>query len=91
MKQRSQNTQFPSESETVEWKQLLGKWEEIVATYTAFATAQDGTVYVGINPNGEVVGVDVGKGTLEDIINKITSNTSLPGKLRLISGSASLA
>jgi len=75
----------------VEWKQLLGKREEIVATCTAFATAQDGTVYVGINPNGEVVGVDVGKGTLEDIINKITSNTNLPGKLRLISGSASLA
>lgn len=90
MKQRSKRTQFPPESETVEWKQSLGEWKEIVETCAAFATAQGGTVYVGINPNGEVVGVDVSKGTLEDIINKIASNTSLLGKSRLISGSASL-
>ena len=74
----------------MEWKQSLGEWKEIVATGEVFATAQGGTVYVGINPNGEVVGVDVGKGALEDIINKIASNTSLLGKSRLISGSASL-
>lgn len=79
MKQRSkriQVTRFPPESETVEWKQSLGEWKEIVETCAAFATAQGGTVYVGISPNGEVVGIDVGKGTLEDIINKIASNTS---------------
>jgi len=69
---------------------LLGKWEEIVATCAAFATAQGRTIHVGINPNGEVVGIDIGEGTLEDISNKIASNTSLPGKSRLISGSASL-
>ena len=71
MKQRSQRTQFPSESETVKWKQLFGKWEEIVATCAAFATAQGRTIHVGINPNGEVVGIDIGKGTLEDIINRM--------------------
>ena len=76
MKQRSKRTQFPPESERVEWKQSLGEWKEIVETCAAFATASGGTVYIGVSPNGGVVGVDVGKGTLEDIINKIASNTS---------------
>ncbi|MFH1970584.1 MAG: helix-turn-helix domain-containing protein [Verrucomicrobiota bacterium] len=76
MKQRSERIRFPPESETVEWKQSLSEWKEIVETCAAFATAQGGTVYVGISPNGEAVGIDVGKGTMEDIINKIASNTS---------------
>ena len=76
MKQRSNRTQFPPESETVEWKQSLSEWKEIVETCAAFATAHGGTIYVGISPNGEAAGVNVGKGTMEDIINKIASSTS---------------
>ena len=78
MKQRSKKTQFPPESETVEWKQSLGEWKEIVETCAAFATASGGTVYVGISPKGERVGVQIGQGTLEDLANKIKLNTDPP-------------
>jgi len=62
---------MPPESETVEWKQSLGEWKEIVETCAAFATARGGTVYIGVGPAGERVGVQIGKGTLEDLANKI--------------------
>ncbi|MDD5482653.1 MAG: ATP-binding protein [Kiritimatiellae bacterium] len=78
MKQRSKKTQFPPESETVEWKQSLGEWKEIVETCAAFATAQGGTVYVGISPEGKRVGVQIGQGTIEDIANKIRINADPP-------------
>ncbi|MBU4212528.1 MAG: ATP-binding protein, partial [Verrucomicrobia bacterium] len=78
MKQRSKRTQFPPESETVEWKQSLSEWKEIVETCAAFATASGGTVYVGISPKGGRVGVQIGQGTIEDLANKIKLNTDPP-------------
>jgi len=65
----------PQESQTVEWKQSFGEWKEIVETCAAFATADGGTIYVGISPAGERVGVTIGKGSLEDLANKIKTNT----------------
>lgn len=76
MTNRKRTTQFPPESETEEWKQSLGEWKEIVETCAAFASSQGGTVHIGVNPGGESVGVEVGKGSLEDLANKIASNTS---------------
>lgn len=70
------------ESETVEWKQSLGEWREIVETCTAFATAKGGRILIGVDPKGTVCGVQIGKGTLEDLTNKIVQNTSprqMPG------------
>jgi len=78
MKQLSKRISIPPESETVEWKQSLGEWEEIVETCAAFATAQGGTIYIGIRPNGEYLGVQIGKGTIEDLVNKIKLNTDPP-------------
>ncbi|OGV40451.1 MAG: hypothetical protein A2X48_15195 [Lentisphaerae bacterium GWF2_49_21] len=69
---------FPPESESVEWKQSLGEWKEIVETCAAFASANGGTIYVGVSPEGERIGVRIGKGTLEDIANKIKINTDPP-------------
>jgi len=66
---------IPDESQTVEWKQSFGEWKEIVETCAAFATAEGGTIYVGTSPDGKRVGVTVGKGSLEDIANKIKTNT----------------
>lgn len=68
----------PPESETVEWKQSLGEWKEIVETCAAFASSQGGTIYVGIDPKGDCVGIEVGKGSLEDLANKIKINTDPP-------------
>lgn len=66
------------ESEMVEWKQSLSEWREIVETCAAFATAKGGTIYVGVSPKGERVGVQIGQGSLEDLANKIKVNTDPP-------------
>ncbi len=67
---------IPDEGQTVERKQSLGEWSAIVETCAAFATAQGGQVYVGVKDDGTVLGVQIGKGTLEDLANKIAQNTS---------------
>jgi ATP-dependent DNA helicase RecG len=72
---RETRTRVPPESETVEWKQSLGEWREIVETCAAFATSRGGTIYVGMSPGGEPVGVQIGAGTIEDLANKIKINT----------------
>jgi len=66
----------PPESGTIEWKKSLGEWKEIVETCAAFAAAGGGRIWIGISPDGQTVGVQIGKGTLEDLANKITQNTS---------------
>jgi ATP-dependent DNA helicase RecG len=68
----------PPESERVECKQSLGEWKEIVETCAAFATAQGGTIYVGVASDGTPSGIQIGKGTLEDLANKIKLNTDPP-------------
>lgn len=66
---------IPEESQTVELKQSLGERREIVETCAAFATAQGGRVFVGVRDDGAVVGVQIGKGTLEGLANDIAQNT----------------
>jgi len=68
----------PPESDRVEWKQSLGEWKEIVETCAAFATARGGTIYAGVTSDGTRCGVQIGKGTLEDLANKIKQNTDPP-------------
>ena len=70
MKQRTIHN--PPESDTVEWKQSLGEWKEIVETCAAFATARGGTLYVGVASDGTLRGVQIGKGTLDE--RKMGSN-----------------
>lgn len=67
---------IPAESETVELKHSIGEWKEIVETCAAFATAKGGRLYIGVADDGRIVGVQLGKGTLEDLANKIAQNTS---------------
>ena len=66
----------PPESQKVEWKKSLGEWKEIVETCAALASAGSGRIWIGIAPDGHAVGVQVGKGTMEDLANKIAQNTS---------------
>ena len=42
----------------------------------AFATTSGGTIIVGINPEGERLGILIGKGAIEDLANKIKLNTN---------------
>ena len=60
------------ESQTVEFKE---SWrDEFLKTVCAFANTDGGTLYIGINDQGEVVGVDNIKKLLEDLPNKIMNN-----------------
>jgi ATP-dependent DNA helicase RecG len=70
-----QSLAIPPEGESVELKRSLGEWKEIVETCAAFATAKGGRLYIGVADDGRVVGVRIGKGTLEDLTNKIAQNT----------------
>ncbi|MDD2710586.1 MAG: helix-turn-helix domain-containing protein [Verrucomicrobiae bacterium] len=66
---------IPSESETVEWKKSLAEWKDIVETCASFAAAKGGRIFVGVGPDGTIHGIQLGKGTVEDIANKIAQNT----------------
>lgn len=63
------------ESTTTEFKKSIGEWKEIVETISAFANTEGGTIFIGISDSGKPFGVKLGKGTIEDITNKIINNT----------------
>ena len=65
----------PVESERSENKSSLAEWREVVESAAAFATSEGGQVRIGIGPGGERIGVRLGRGTLEDLANKIKVNT----------------
>ncbi len=57
------------ESQNVEWKE---SWrDEYLKWICGFANAKGGTIYIGVNDQGEVLGVKNGKRLLEDIPSKI--------------------
>ena len=67
---------IPDEGQTVERKESLGERKEIVETCAAFASAQGGRIYIGVRDDGTVLGVQIGRGTLEGLANDIAQNTS---------------
>ena len=66
------------ESQFSEDKQSLGEMHAIVETVAAFASGEGGTIRVGINANGERIGVEIGRTTLEDLARDIKMNTDPP-------------
>jgi len=66
------------ETQSREDKQSLNEWREVIESVAAFATSKGGIVRIGIGPKGENAGVQLGKGTLEDLSNKIKQNTDPP-------------
>ncbi len=59
------------ESETVEFKRGLGERREILETIVAFANRSGGIILIGVEDDGSVVGVSIGKGTVESLVNDI--------------------
>lgn len=51
---------------------------EIIRSIAAFATAKGGIVRVGISPQGERKGIQIGKNTVEQLANDIKTNTEPP-------------
>lgn len=72
------------ESDFLELKRSLGERREIVETAGAFANASGGTILVGVSPQQEIIGVQIGTDTLESLANTIKQNTD-PAALPSIS------
>ncbi|MCL0061800.1 putative DNA binding domain-containing protein [Thermodesulfovibrionales bacterium] len=64
-----------SESTTVEWKPSLSQINEIINAISAFANTEGGKIFVGVSKSGKLLGVEVGKDTIEHLTNKIAQNT----------------
>ena len=63
------------EKETVELKSSLSLANEIVEAVCAFANTKGGKLIVGVNNSGKVMGLEIGKNTIENLANKIAQNT----------------
>ncbi len=63
------------EGETLEFKRSVAELDQVVETTAALANTRGGLVLIGIGPQGQVVGVDIGQVTGERIANRITGNT----------------
>ncbi|MFH1825372.1 MAG: RNA-binding domain-containing protein [Candidatus Firestonebacteria bacterium] len=63
------------ESEIIEFKESVSEWKEIIETVSAFSNTSGGKIFVGITNAGEIRGVKKGKDTIEDLVNKIITNT----------------
>ena len=66
------------ESQFVENKQSLTELKAIIESVAAFATCQGGTDPHGFRPDGDPVGVQIGRTTLEDLARDIKLYTDPP-------------
>ncbi|MBI2080074.1 putative DNA binding domain-containing protein [Candidatus Micrarchaeota archaeon] len=69
------------EGEKVEYKKSLATMGEILETITAFANTAGGEVYIGVDDGGNVVGVTIGKNTLENLAKDV--NEGIEPKVNL--------
>jgi ATP-dependent DNA helicase RecG len=65
-----------AEEETLEFKNSLSDFDSILATISAFSNTKGGRILIGVNDDGKVTGIDIGKRTLEEIVNRISQNTN---------------
>ena len=63
------------ESEKIELKSSFSEWKEAIIALCAFANKKGGKVIIGLDDNGGSVGIQIGKGTIEDFANKIKNHT----------------
>jgi len=63
------------ESEKVEFKPSLSQIDKIIESVSAFSNTNGGTVVIGVRDKGEVLGVDIGERTIENLANRIKQNT----------------
>jgi len=66
------------ESETLEFKPSLSQKDNICKALSAFSNSGGGTVLIGVSDNGRVVGIDIGRRTLEDLAGYVKENTDPP-------------
>jgi ATP-dependent DNA helicase RecG len=64
-----------SESLNIEWKPSLSQISEIIETISAFSNTEGGKIIIGVSKSGKLLGVDIGKDTIENLTNQISQNT----------------
>lgn len=63
------------ESDTVEFKESIGQLDKGIKALSAMLNHyHNGTIYIGVNDVGDVVGMDIGDSTLEKIRNDIRTD-----------------
>lgn len=63
-----------TESVVIEWKPSLSQIDSIIQTICAFANTEGGRIIIGVSKQGKLVGINIGKSTIEDLTNKIHQN-----------------
>ncbi len=63
------------ENENIELKSSLAVMEEIIESVSAFANTRGGKILIGVDNASRVIGLQIGKGTLETLANRIAQNT----------------
>ena len=63
------------ESLNIEWKPSLSQINEIIETISGFSNTEGGKIIIGVSKSGKLLGVEIGKDTIEHLTNKIAQNT----------------
>ena len=63
-----------TESDRIEFKTSFN--DDVIISLVAFSNTKGGVVYIGISDNGEVNGIQLGKETIQNWINKIKNKTN---------------
>jgi len=66
------------ESQSLEFKSSLKLRNEIGETISAFANTSGGVILIGVSDEGKILGVDIGRKTVEDLANWVKENTDPP-------------
>ena len=66
------------ENEKVEFKPSLSQLDNIMRSVSAFSNVKGGIVVVGVSDEGKVLGIDIGRKTMEDLAEYIKKNTDPP-------------
>lgn len=64
------------ESTKIEWKPSLSQTNEIIETISAFSNTEGGKIFIGVSKIGKLIGVQIGKGTIENLTNQMYENVS---------------
>lgn len=74
MNERILHTIQQGENELVEFKRAFS--DEVIISLVAFANTKGGTVYIGVDDNGIMKGIDLNKETVAQWINEVKNKTA---------------
>ena len=66
------------EGQHIEFKTSFAEHNEAIKSLCAFTQAEGGSVFFGVNDDGDIVGVTTGKNTIEDFTSRLRSSTQPP-------------